>query len=81
MTRQTPSAPGGQGNRTWVGHSVLPLPAGGRRAAVRGRFRKLRLANESSRRDPLTRTLRESAQVRTANKRDCPQKAGEGTAP
>jgi hypothetical protein len=80
MTKQKPPAPG-QGNRTWVGRSVLALPAGGQRIAVRGPFRKLRLLNESSRRDPLTRTLRESTQVRSANRRDCPEKAGEGAAP
>jgi hypothetical protein len=83
MTRRRPSAPLRQGNCTWAGRSFAC------RVGVRGRLCKLRLATESPWRGPLTRHSRQSAQIpaspkpqeaRTAHKRDCLEKAGEGAA-
>jgi hypothetical protein len=84
MTTQRPSALLRQGNRTWAGRGF----AGRQRVGVRG-LCKLRLATEISWRGPLAWNLCESAQIpaspkpreaRTAHKRDCPEKAGEGAA-
>jgi hypothetical protein len=85
MTRQRPSAPLRRGNRTWAGRRF----ACRQRVGVGARLCELRVATESPRRSPLTRHLRESAQMpaspkpgeaRTAHRRDCPGKAAEGAA-
>jgi hypothetical protein len=85
MTMQSPSALLRQGNRMWAGRSF----ACRQRVAVRGLLCRLGPATEIPWRGPLTRHLRESAQIaaspkprepRSAHKGDCPAKAGEGAA-
>jgi hypothetical protein len=81
MTRQGPSAPFRQGHRMRAGRSF----ARRQRVGLRGRLCQLRLATESPWRGPLTRHLGESTspnpvEARSAQKRDCPEKAREGAA-